>query len=432
MTPTFAKLLLLAGLAAVASANTINVTQCAWDGLDCVLTSGFIASLPGRLGQPTTNSAKVLARAAYRATVCANYTASRVDCVAAASAYGCEWDAVAQSCGIQDLLDPELLRRSAFCPGSRLDAAVSCASLTGGAANGASGSGWQATCAAASYGGYGCRVVNGSSLLTSQPVQSLGDLVMGVVSGVAAQAVQAIKDAAGQLNVTVSNTTISLLVNNATSAANSSQACVAAWTTDGAYLKSLADSVISGLGSGKDALSTIMTPELFGDCNTSSKLMSTVKTCPIKLNKADCSAVSGCSWLDLAQACTVAMDAVERIMLDPKDIWVAVYNNASALCDSLATESTCNVTTPRLSLNLTVDPAILKNLTSLLPSFAIDVVNNITNGAGVSVGGSTILGGAGGGGAAGMAAVSWWMVALAAVAAMVMGHGVQQQQRLWL
>ncbi|PNW76602.1 hypothetical protein CHLRE_11g467725v5 [Chlamydomonas reinhardtii] len=428
MTP-FAKLLLLAGLVAAAAAASINVTQCGWDGADCVLTSGFIASLPERLGTPTTNSAKVLARAAYRATVCANYTASRIDCVAAATEYGCEWDAVAQSCGIKDLLDPELLRRSAFCPGSRLDAAVSCASLTGGAADGSSGSGWQDTCASASYGGYSCKLVNGSSVLTSQPVQTLGDAVMGLINGVAAQAVQAIKDAAGQLNVTVSNATISLLVNNATAAANNSQACVAAWTTDTSYLKSLADTVISGLGSGKDVLSSLMTPELFGSCNTSSKLMSTVNTCPIKLNKADCAAVSGCSWVDLAQACTVAMDVVERMMLDPKDIWVAAYNNASALCDSLATQSSCNVTTPRLSLNLTVDPAILKNLSSLLPSFAIDALNNITNGAGISVGGSTTILGGAGGGAAGMAATAWWTVALAAVAALVLGHGVDQHPR---
>lgn len=91
----------------------------------------------------------------------------------------------------------QLLRRSAFCPGSRLDAAVSCASLTGGAADGSSGSGWQDTCASASYGGYSCKLVNGSSVLTSQPVQTLGDAVMGLINGVAAQAVQAIKDAAG-------------------------------------------------------------------------------------------------------------------------------------------------------------------------------------------------------------------------------------------
>ncbi|KAG2446861.1 hypothetical protein HYH02_008018 [Chlamydomonas schloesseri] len=425
MTPNIlTKLLVLAGLlAASASANSINVTQCAWDGVDCVLTSGFIASLPGRLGStPTTNSAKVLARAAYRATVCANFTGSRVDCVGAATQYGCEWDAAAQSCGIKDLLDPELLRRSAFCPDSRLDAAVSCAALT------SSGDGWQASCAAASYGGSTCKVVNSSSVLGSGPAQSLGDVVMGVVNGVAAQAVQAIKDAAGKLNVTLSNTTVALLVNNATATANSSQACVAGWTTNTTYLKSLADSVISGLRSGNDALSTLMTPELFGNCNTSTKLMSTVKTCPIKVNKADCTAVAGCNWIDLAQACTVAMDAVDRIMLqDPKDAWVAVYNNASALCDSLATESSCNATSPRLSVNLTIDPAILKNLSSLLPSFAIDVVNNITGGAGLSMGGSTILGGGGGGGAAGMAAASWWIAALAAVAALIVGHGLHQQ-----
>lgn len=36
--------------------------------------------------------------------------------------------------------------------------------------------------------------------------------------------------------------------------------------------------------------------------------------------QADCAAVSGCSWVDLAQACTVAMDVVERMMLDPKDM----------------------------------------------------------------------------------------------------------------
>lgn len=129
---------------------------------------------------------------------------------------------------------------------------------------------------------------------------------------------------------------------------------------------------------------------------------------------------------DLAR-CTPLLPRANR---SPRS-WVAAYNNASALCDSLATQSSCNVTTPRLSLNLTVDPAILKNLSSLLPSFAIDALNNITNGAGISVGGSTTILGGAGGGAAGMAATAWWTVALAAVAALVLGHGVDQHPR-WL
>ncbi|GLI71500.1 hypothetical protein VaNZ11_016716 [Volvox africanus] len=306
-----------------------GVADCVWDGAQCNLRRDFVCDLPGILGSPTTGWAKILADAARRGAVCSNFK-GQPDCLLAAPSLDCDWDLVLNRCTLADILDVTALRGVAYFPGSSLDTAMSCFSL-----------GPSACSSSAS-----CILVNASQLGTSSVARglaNLGDLRLSVVMD--SMLGTMVKYGIAGLQDSIRTVITSLLGAASEVPDSGQQVCVSRWMLDTASMTSLAEAVADAIGRNQDLLTALVSStSLTGSYNgTSLPLLVTVRECIAAASASTCAAAASgrCQWLTSIGACNIRENLLPSIALDPSDRWVAVFNNATALCRSITNASLC-------------------------------------------------------------------------------------------
>ncbi|GIL59517.1 hypothetical protein Vafri_14277 [Volvox africanus] len=83
---------------------------------------------------------------------------------------------------------------------------------------------------------------------------------------------------------------------------------------------------------------------LTGSCNgISLPLLVTARECTAASSESTCAAAASgrCQWLTRIGVCTIRENPLPSLALDPSDRWVAVFNNATALCRSITNASLC-------------------------------------------------------------------------------------------
>ncbi|KAG2500710.1 hypothetical protein HYH03_001475 [Edaphochlamys debaryana] len=356
-----------------------------------------------------TDSAKIVSRAAARAARCASLTLEK-DCVGAAVSLNCRWDLKLSTCHLADLLDPQLLNGLAYCPGSRMDEAVSCALRTPDMVLAALNNDTDAAAraaAACTASSAGCEVLSGRAAARAAANLRLGgvgpglgplggellDVVSGAVSDAAAAVAEsfnvsssltgALLDLLGRLKGQLPSASEQLY-----GQVNVTQACVARWTRNGTFLRSLPSRLVNSvMGGNTDVLSAAMTPELFGSCSGQpfEVFRSTATSCPLQASQLSCDALRGCDWFPAVAAgtgaCALAQDALPNIVLDPRSAWVSAVNNASAGCRTLLDALSCGASSsaPLDWEALKLDAPLLANLTDLAPSYLAGVWDRVTS-----------------------------------------------------
>ncbi|EFJ42155.1 hypothetical protein VOLCADRAFT_119527 [Volvox carteri f. nagariensis] len=260
-----------------------GVADCTWDGIQCSLRKDFVRSLPSILGSPTTDSAKTLADAALRATVCSNFT-GKPECLSYSS-YSCDWDSTLNKCVLADVLDIETLRGVAFCPDSLLDIAMRCFGVLPSECT------TTTTTTTTTNNNNNCTLMDGS------------ELGLDIASG---------------------SSSLSL-----SSSGSSSGALLSGLESD-RQLSVVLTAVLSSLV--KYGMSGLADPIL--------QLVSGLfnQAAPWVSNTAVTE--DGPKWLGVG-ACTVRPGLLPALALDPFDRWVAYLNNATAICRSFTDSSSC-------------------------------------------------------------------------------------------
>ncbi|GIL59516.1 hypothetical protein Vafri_14277 [Volvox africanus] len=306
-----------------------GVADCVWNGAQCNLRRDFVCDLAGILGSPTTDWAKILADAARRAAVCSNFT-GQPDCLLAPPSLDCDWDSVLNRCTLADILNATALRGVAYCSGSSLDTAMSCFSL-----------GPSACSSSAS-----CILVNTSQLGTSSGARglaNLGDLQLSVVMN--SMLGTMVKYGIAGLADPIRTVITSLLGAASEVPESGQQVCVSRWMLDAASMTSLAQAVADAIGRNEDLLTALVSSSgLTGSCNgISLPLLVTARECTAASSESTCAAAASgrCQWLTRIGVCTIRENPLPSLALDPSDRWVAVFNNATALCRSITNASLC-------------------------------------------------------------------------------------------